>query len=216
MTQFWVHFWPKMSTSNRASFSVFMAKLASVDILVSEDRCSIGLTLLCDALETPRALGTLADLGAGALASREPKDVSVVGHLPAVKEWLVHGGLKMIDMQNPNWNHGRMNNVAPGELFCIDQVLDGKPLPKFTVERWMFWLRRLHQLSGEALAKGDTQLAAYIRGLIDLMFLAANDATRSELRRQLQGNPEFARYSSMEHATRMTQLGFFALMGGER
>ncbi|RYP13169.1 hypothetical protein DL767_010862 [Monosporascus sp. MG133] len=172
MMRFWVSGYPTMSASQRLNFAQFLAKLASAGL--ARDRlCDIGLYILRDTLETNRPLGSL---GAQAEENTERKadEMCIAALLPCANAWLLNASRKLIELSDGNWNNCDPPVSEPGELLRGD-LASHMPALGFNPQRWLYWLRRLQELTHEASAVGKDDLAAFAKRVADNMVLTLEE-----------------------------------------
>ncbi|KAJ2981819.1 hypothetical protein NQ176_g1779 [Zarea fungicola] len=192
MVQFWSQDWAGMSLSQRLGFTTFLAKLASVGIC-NNKLSNAGLTVLRDALETPRPLGKWGESNADHPVGVS-NDVTIAELLPCVNLWLYHAGHKLIQLAEDMWESDAGTSPA-GELFRENAsrgALSGGCSPG----RWMFWLERLQQIRREAYGAGDAQLAEYATKMVGNMLLMVEERD-SAVREKLQDSHEIVQEQLM-------------------
>ena len=122
----------EFSPSHRHNLAAFIARLAKLGIC--NNALSIcGLSLLREALETPRRL----------MASESGSEVPVAELLPAVNSWLEHAGHKLIALSSDSYNEFPHEAAGLGELARKAEVSPSG----FSPSRWRFWRQRLEEIS---------------------------------------------------------------------
>lgn len=162
MTAFWVTGFATMSTTQRLSFSSFLAKLASLGV-VDDRLCGIGLHVLREALETPRALGVLRLEGNDDEdPNRTTDQLSIGALLPVANLWLFHAGIKITQLSHQSWGELLEDLGSPGSLLVEDNLARKCEASRvFSPSRWVFWLKRLCEISQEAKEAGRDDLAEF-------------------------------------------------------
>lgn len=181
MMSFWTKDCAGMSAVQRINFCSFLARLASVG-LAKEKLCSIMLILFRDALETPRSLGDLNANG-NEDTTRSLIDLTIGDLLPAVGIWFSTAGTRIISLSNKSWHDCLDDSKAIGSLYR-DDVSTNLKSSGFSVERWIYWFRRLEEIAKEADKAGKTKLAELTNEIMDdiLFEVKLGDSTlKSEL-----------------------------------
>jgi hypothetical protein len=184
MTEFWINNCAFMSGVQRLNYATFLAKLASTR--VSKDRmCQIALILFRSMFEDRRELGTTEK-------PDEEDTHRTIGHLeiahllPAACAWLKEAGHNIIQLSDVCWNDCPSTIGGGGKRFVESDL--GKRSPTgFTPWRWMYWLRRLHQIRDEAKEGGETRLEEYATEAIDFMVSNAKERNSEILKAYQNG-----------------------------
>ncbi|KIL90097.1 hypothetical protein FAVG1_06835 [Fusarium avenaceum] len=187
MTKFWVDNCATLSGAHRLNFASFLAKLASTR--VSKDRmCQIALILFRSTLEEARDLGTIEDKD-DEDKKRVMRSLDIAHLLPAVSEWIREAGQNLIQLADVSWDDCPSSIGQSGPLFVQSEL--GKQCPTgFTTWRWMYWLKRLHEIRDEAKEANEDRLEEYATDAIDAM--VANVETRnSEILRAYQNGSTY-------------------------
>lgn len=149
LTGYWVDDHAKMSGIERQNYSAFLAKLCSVGVLA--DRLSgIALVVFRDALETSRPVSR-----SGKENKEEKADLSVSDLLRSLDMWLYLAGDKLISL-----SEREVNNFPP-EIGKLGELAEKAQVPRqggFSLQRWIFWVRRFDALRAEA-AETDAELS---------------------------------------------------------
>lgn len=166
MTGYWITNCASLSGIQRLNFASFLAKLASAR--VSKDRmCQIALVLFRTALEEGRELGTTEGPDEED-AQRNIKSLDIAQLLPSVCAWIKEAGHNIIQLSEVSWNDCPNTIGHGGEMFFQSEL--GKRSPAgFTPWRWMYWLKRLHEIHDQAKQTNEKRLEGYAVDAIDLM-----------------------------------------------
>ena len=186
MTNFWQKDCASMSAAQRLNHATFLAKLASIGI--SDKICGVALLLFRQTLETPRPLGKLDKL-IGEDSSRTLENLSIGDLLPLVNQWVFEAGNKIIQLSDLAWNDGPDEIVQPGVIYREDRFDAAITSSGFSVDRWIFWLRRLDIIQTEAWAAGKGELAEFTGGVMDNMIFSL-DGTDSAVGRAWRASPD--------------------------
>lgn len=183
MTDYWVNDCATMDATQRVNFASFLAKLASTR--VDGDRlCQIALVLFRDALETEREFGT-----AKALADADPRrtmlDLSIAALLPAVCTWLNEAGRNLLLLSDASWNSCPATIAQCGETF-IESELGRRAPAGFSPWRWMYWLKRLHEIGRLADEASESGLKECAQDAIETM-LGHVEERNSKILRVFEG-----------------------------
>lgn len=166
MTHFWIQNCATMSGAQRLNCATFLAKLASTR--VSKDRmCQIALVLFRSTFEEVRELRILE--GADEEDShRSIRDLDIAQLLPAACAWAKEAGHNLIQLSDVYWNDCPSTIGQGGQNF-VDSDLGKRSPTGFTPWRWMYWLKRLHEIRDEATEAKDQQLEEKATDAIDYM-----------------------------------------------
>ncbi|KAB8231849.1 DUF3632 domain-containing protein [Aspergillus alliaceus] len=164
MTEHWVNECASLDASQRLNFASFLAKLASTRI--DKDRlCQIALILFRETFETIRPLGSLNKPGGPYQTILE---VSIADLLPAACAWIREAGYNIILLSDVSW-HSCSNTIGRhGESF-IESKLAQRATVGFSPRRWMYWLKRLHEIRREAEELGEKQVVELASDAIEHM-----------------------------------------------
>ncbi|PKY02101.1 hypothetical protein P168DRAFT_292206 [Aspergillus campestris IBT 28561] len=152
---------------------------------VDGDRlCQIALVLFRDALETEREFGT-----AKALADADPRrtmlDLSIAALLPAVCTWLNEAGRNLLLLSDASWNSCPATIAQCGETF-IESELGRRAPAGFSPWRWMYWLKRLHEIGRLADEASESGLKECAQDAIETM-LGHVEERNSKILRVFEG-----------------------------
>lgn len=168
MTDFWINNCASMAGIQRINFASFLAKLASTRIC--KDRiCQIALVLFRTTFEDRRDLCTTEEEEPDNEDTRRSiKDLEIVHLLPAACTWIKEAGHNLILLSDVSWNDCPSTIGQGGRMFIQSEL--GKRSPTgFTPWRWMYWLKRLHEIQEEAKETNKTRLEEYATDAIDCM-----------------------------------------------
>ncbi|KAI9925350.1 hypothetical protein ASPWEDRAFT_176825 [Aspergillus wentii DTO 134E9] len=167
MTEFWVNDCATMEVAQRVNFASFLAKLASTSI--DKDRlCQIALLVFRETFENDRrSLGSTnepVDDNPG----RTMHDLSIAALLPAACAWFREAGYNILLLSDACWNDTSPSIGQGGKAF-IESELGQRAPAGFSPWRWMYWLKRLHEIVDEAGKEGDKDLAELGIDAIEIM-----------------------------------------------
>jgi hypothetical protein len=147
MTNFWIDHSASMSGKHRLNFATFLAKLASVRI--AKDRlCQIALLVFRALFESPQVLRS-GDESDEEDPNRGPKQLEVFHLLPAGVAWLKIASHNLLLLSEVYWNDCPSHISKSGEEFLKSELGQRTPAG-FSPWRYMFWLKRLHELQDQA------------------------------------------------------------------
>ncbi|POR39605.1 Uncharacterized protein TPAR_00209 [Tolypocladium paradoxum] len=198
MTDLWVDNCATMSAAQRLNFSYFLARLASTG-LDNDGLCRIALVLFRDTFEAVRPLGSL---GEPANTTDSPdKDLSIAALLPAACIWMRKACNKIFQLSDASWNNCSVTIGQGGATFTESALgQKSKSSAGFSPWRWLYWLKRLQEISDEATQAGETKLVHHASDAICLM-LSVVDTRESLVLRELKAIPDLVkhqdRYSDM-------------------
>lgn len=161
MINFWVNDCAKMGTFQCINFSAFLAKLASTGL--DNDRlCRIALLVFRDTFETVRPIGSLDDREG---ANSTMNGLSVAALLPAACAWLRIAGPRILHLLDIMWND------CPGTIGQCGATFTNSELGRsasagFSPRRWLYWLKRLGEIGGEADRIGEEYVPTYANDTI--------------------------------------------------
>jgi hypothetical protein len=190
MTEFWITNCALMSTVQRLNFASFLAKLASTR--VSKDRlCQIALVLLRSTLEERRELGT-TEKPEDEDVSRNMHSLSIAELLPAACTWIEEASYHLMQLSEVYWNDCPSTVGQGGQRFVESEL--GKRSPTgFTPWRWMYWLKRLHEIKEEAQEAKENRLQEYAADAIIRMVCVVQERNSGILRAYQNGGHELLR-----------------------
>ncbi|KAJ6177665.1 hypothetical protein N7519_008126 [Penicillium mononematosum] len=160
MTNFWINHGASMSGTQRLNFATFLAKLASTR--VAKDRlCQVVLLIFRTLFESPQALRTREETDGGVPdeedLNRGTEQLEVFHLLPAAVAWLkiaIHNPLLLSEVY---WNDCPSHISKGGEEFLESELGQRSPAG-FSPWRYMFWLKRLHEIQEEAKEANEKAL----------------------------------------------------------
>ncbi|KAF4995277.1 hypothetical protein FGRMN_5242 [Fusarium graminum] len=188
MTKLWVDNCATLSGTQRLNVSSFLAKLASTRI--SKDRlCQIALIVLRSALEDDRRdLGSVADAD-DEDKSRTMADLIIAQLLPSAAIWIEEANYTLIELSDKFWSDCPSSIGQGGPLFVQSEL--GKRCPNgFNPWRWMFWLKRLHEIRDQAKEADESRLEEYATEAIDQMVSRVEERNSEILRAFKDGDEE--------------------------
>ncbi|KAL4723035.1 hypothetical protein ACLX1H_010276 [Fusarium chlamydosporum] len=188
MTKFWVDNCATLPGSERLNFASFLAKLASTR--VSKDRmCQVGLILLRSVFEDARRdLGSVNDPDEED-QKREIRDLTIAQLLPSATVWIKEAGHTLIELSDKFWGDCS-SSVGKGGALLVQSEL-GKRCPNgFTPWRWMFWLKRLHEIRDQAKEASESCLEEYAIDAIEQMIKRVEERNSGILRAYKDGGKD--------------------------
>lgn len=188
MSDYWVKNCAPMSAAHRANFASFLAKLASTR--VSKDRmCQIALFTLRITFEEARELRTTdAEESEKEDPKRRINDLDLVHLLQTATIWIKEAGETLLQLSDVYWNDCPSDMSKGGQQFVESEF--GKRSPTgFTPWRYMFWLKRIHEIRDEAKAAKEKRLQEYATDAIDFMTTMLEERN-SEVLRVYQANAD--------------------------
>lgn len=183
MTDFWIDNCAVISGQHRLNLASFLAKLASTRI--SKDRmCRVALDIFRLTFEVEhRDLGDAEDPDQED-PRRRTSHLTIAQLLPAAVIWFREAGQNLIQLSDVSWNDCPSTISQGGPLFTESEL--GKRSPSgFTPWRWIFWLKRLHEIRQEAQEANQKRLEEYATDGIDYM-IAQVEKRKSEILRAYQ------------------------------
>ncbi|KUM57611.1 hypothetical protein ACN42_g9562 [Penicillium freii] len=155
MTNFWINHGASMSGTHRLNFATFLAKLASTR--VSKDRlCQVALLIFRTLFESPQALRS-GEESDEEDANRSTKQLEVFHLLPAAVAWLEIASHNLLLLSEVCWNDCSSQISKGGEDF-LESGLGQRTPAGFSPWRYMFWLKRLHEIQEEAKEANEKAL----------------------------------------------------------
>ncbi|KAK8122834.1 hypothetical protein PG984_011504 [Apiospora sp. TS-2023a] len=186
MTAFWIESSATMSSAQRLNLASFLAKLASTR--VAKDRiCQVALVLFRPLFEDypidlriPDQAYDVEDTHRGI------RDLDVEQLLPSVCVWLKEAGHNLVLLSDVHWNDCPSEIGQGGPVFTESEF--GKRSPTgFTPWRWMYWLKRLHEIKEEAKQANETSLEEQAADAIGFMTRDAKERNSGILRAYQNG-----------------------------
>ncbi|RMZ74575.1 cytochrome P450 [Pyrenophora seminiperda CCB06] len=178
MTEFWIDNCATLKNAQRLNLASFLAKLASTR--VCKDRISqIGLVLLSSTFEERRGIegGDPDELASHQFIST----LDYTQLMPAVLAWVKEAGHVLVQLSDVSWNDCPSKIGQGGHNFLASEF--GKRAPTgFTPWRWMYWLKRLHEIRQEAKEANEKTLEEQTAEAIDRMVAQVHDRNSGILR----------------------------------
>lgn len=165
MTDFWVNDCVTMRANERLNFASFLAKLASTR-LNKDGLCQIALLVFRETFETERPLRVPETTDEN--SSRIMHDLDIAALLPAACAWIREDAYNVILLSDMSWNDCSSNFAQGGDTFNKSEL--GQRAPGgFSPWRWLYWLKRLHEIVDEAKQAEEKHLAEQATEAIDIM-----------------------------------------------
>jgi hypothetical protein len=167
MTGFWINDCAAMGSKQRLNAASFLAKLASTR--VANDRlCQIALILFRDTFEAVRPLGSSNEL-----EDEDPRRpihiLTIASLLPSTCAWIREAGHNIILLSDVLWNDCSNSTIGKGGFTFVQSELGQRAPDGFSPWRWLYWLKRLHQIADEASKADEKILAEQAAKAIDIM-----------------------------------------------
>lgn len=186
MSKFWTANYASMPCKQRVNFASFLAQTAAIRI-AKDKLCQLALVLFRDTLEGGREIGTKDDPDQNG-PERENVPLTVTQLLPAVGEWIDHAGHVLLELADKEWNECAGEFSAGGRAFK-DSAYYQKAVPGFSAMRWMYWLKRLHEIRDEAKQAEHTRLEEMATEIIDEVVLQV-EMWNAGVIREFKAHPE--------------------------
>lgn len=180
MTEYWINGCAAMDSKQRLNAASFLAKLASTRI--ANDRiCQIALLLFRDIFEDVRPLGS----------SNEPDDedhhrsmpsLTIASLLPSACAWFREAGHNLILLSDVSWNDCSSSTIGRGGFTFVQSELGQRAPGGFSPWRWLYWLKRLHQIADEASKSDEKLLAVQAATAIEIMLSHVKERNSQILR----------------------------------
>ncbi|RDL35220.1 uncharacterized protein BP5553_07151 [Venustampulla echinocandica] len=173
-----------MSGVQRLNFASFLAKLASVRIS-KDGLCQIALVLFRSTFEDGRDLRT-TEKPDDEDTHRSISSLDIAQLLPAACSWIKEASHNLIQLSDVSWNDCPSTIGQGGRMFIESEL--GKRSPTgFTPWRWIYWLKRLHEIQEEAKEANEKRLEEYATDAIDLMVSNVKERNSEILRAYQNG-----------------------------
>ncbi|KAJ5371914.1 hypothetical protein N7517_003920 [Penicillium concentricum] len=147
MTDLFINSWAPMSGPQRLNVVSFLAKLASTRIC-KDKMCQIALVLFRLTFESRQELRATGDLD-----NEDPRrslcDLESMHLLPAANAWIQEAGYNLMLLSELSWNDCP-SEIGRGGATFIDSDFGKRTPSGFTPWRWMYWLKRLHEIQEAA------------------------------------------------------------------
>ncbi|KAK1912109.1 hypothetical protein P3342_009708 [Pyrenophora teres f. teres] len=189
MTGFWTNDCAILSAAQRLNLSSFVAKLASSR--VAKDRfCQIALLLFRSTFEETRCLcspETSDEVASNEENTRRTmRDLSLAELLPAACVWIKEAKYNIMQLSDVFWNDCP-STVGQGGPNFIESDLGKRSPTGFTPWRWMYWLKRLHEIRDEAKEANEARLVEYAEDAIERMVSGVKERSSDILRAYKDG-----------------------------
>ncbi|RMZ67215.1 cytochrome P450 [Pyrenophora seminiperda CCB06] len=179
MTEFWTNECATMSTAHRLNFSSFLAKLASTR--VGKDKvCQIALLLFHATFEETRELCS-SEKSEDEDRRRTMRDLSIADLLPSACAWIKEAEHNLMQLSDVYWNDCP-STIGQGGPNFVESELGKRSPTGFTPWRWMYWLKRLHEIKSEAQESHEERLVEYATDAIGWMINGVNERNSGILR----------------------------------
>ncbi|GKU16134.1 unnamed protein product, partial [Fusarium langsethiae] len=175
-----------LSGAHRLNFASFLAKLASTRVS-NEKMCQIALIIFRSTFEDARDLGTSGESD-DEDKKRVIKDLTIAHLLPSASVWIKEAGYNIIQLSDVSWNDCQ-SLVGHGGPMFVQSDLGKRSSNGFTPWRWMYWLKRLHEIRDQAKDANDNRLEEYATDAIDAM-VSNVEERNSEILRAFQNSGE--------------------------
>ncbi|GLB09502.1 hypothetical protein AtubIFM57258_005424 [Aspergillus tubingensis] len=184
MTDFWINHSASMSGAQRLDFATFLAKLASTR--VAKDRmCQVALLIFRSLFESPLQLCSGKESDEEDV-NRGTKQLEVFHLLPSAVTWFKIAGHNLLLLSEVYWNDCPSHISKGGEIF-VESELGQRSPTGFSPWRYMFWLRRLHEIQDEAKEVGDKHLEELAADTIQYMVNTIKERNSEVLRAYKNG-----------------------------
>ncbi|CAG8068347.1 hypothetical protein DTO013E5_9886 [Penicillium roqueforti] len=180
MTDLWINNCGPMSGTQRLNFASFLAKLASTR--VCKDRmCQVALVLFRCAFEERQELRTSEDQD-NEDPGRSMGSLELMHLLPSVQAWFVEARYNFLQLSEVSWNDCP-STIGQGGPCFIESDFGKRCSPTgFTPWRWMYWLKRLHEIQDAAKDAGEKRLKQCAVEAISRMLMDVKERNSDILR----------------------------------
>ncbi|BCR94962.1 DUF3632 domain-containing protein [Aspergillus luchuensis] len=187
MTDFWINHSASMSGTHRLNFATFLAKLASTR--VAKDRLGqVALLIFHSLFESPLQLRSGKESDEEDV-NRGTKQLEVFHLLPSAVAWLKIASHNLLLLSEVYWNDCP-SHISKGGATFVGSDLGQRSPTGFSSWRYMFWLRRLHELQDEAKQAGEKALEELAADGIQYMVNTIKDRNSEVLRAYKNGGDE--------------------------
>ncbi|PWY62332.1 hypothetical protein BO83DRAFT_191948 [Aspergillus eucalypticola CBS 122712] len=184
MTDFWINHSASMSGTHRLNFATFLAKLASTR--VAKDRLGqVALLIFRTLFESPLQLRSGKESDEEDV-NRGTKQLEVFHLLPSAVAWLKIASHNLLLLSEVYWN-GCPSHISKGGETFVESDLGQRSPTGFSPWRYMFWLRRLHEIHDEAKQAGEKALEELAADGIQYMVNTIKDRNSEVLRAYKNG-----------------------------
>ncbi|KAJ5787102.1 hypothetical protein N7457_002092 [Penicillium paradoxum] len=184
MTDFWINNGPSMSGTHRLNFATFLAKLASTRV-VKDRLCQVALLIFRNLFESPQELRTGEESDEEDL-DRGTAQLEVFHLLPAAVAWLKIASHNLLLLSEVYWNDCPSDIGKGGEKFLESELGQRSPAG-LSPWRYMFWLKRLHEIQEEAKDANENALEELATDGIDYMVNTIKERNAQVLRAYKNG-----------------------------
>ncbi|KAJ5171327.1 uncharacterized protein N7500_004110 [Penicillium coprophilum] len=165
MTECWINSYVAMDSKQRLNAAFFLAKLASTRI--ANDRlCQIALIIFRDTFESERPLGSSNDPDE---ENNHRTFLRIASLLPSACAWIREAGHNIILLSDVSWNDCSDSTIGRGGFSFVQSELGQRAPGGFSPWRWLYWLKRLHEIADEASKADETLLAEEAAKAIEIM-----------------------------------------------
>ncbi|KGO45079.1 Protein of unknown function DUF3632 [Penicillium expansum] len=169
MTEFWINNCAEMDSKQRLNAATFLAKLASTRV-ANDQLCQIALLLFRETFEAERPLGSSNESDAEKEDSQRSIDfLRIASLLPSACAWIREAGQNLILLSDFSWNDCSHSTIATCGFIFTQSELGQRAPSGFSPWRWLYWLKRLHQIADEASKADEMILAEQAAQAIDIM-----------------------------------------------
>lgn len=179
MTKFWMDNCAPLSSAHRLNFTSFLAKLASTRVC-NDKICQIALVLFRQTLEVGRDLDTGEESDEEA-KKRTMRSLDMVHLLPSVATWIKEARFNLLQLSDVSWNDCP-SLVGQGGTLFVESEFGRRCSGGFSPWRWMFWLKRLHEIRDEAREANENGLVEHATDCIEWMCNSAEERNSEILR----------------------------------
>lgn len=184
MTDSWINHSASMSGTHRLNFATFLAKLASTR--VAKDRLGqVALLIFRTLFESTLQLRSGKESDEEDV-NRGTKQLEVFHLLPSAVAWLKIASHNLLLLSEVYWNDCPSHISKGGEIF-VESELGQRSPTGFSPWRYMFWLRRLHEIQDEAKQAGDKYLEKLAADGIQYMVSTIKERNSEILRAYKKG-----------------------------
>lgn len=166
MTDFWINNCRPLSGTQRLNFASYLAKLASTR--VCKDRmCQVALIIFRCTFEERKELRTNEDKD-----EKNPRrsmwSLNIMHLLPAAHAWLKEASHNLMQLSEVSWNDCP-STIGQGGPCFLDSELGKRSPTGFRPWRWIYWLKRLHEIREAAKDASQKHLEGLATEAIELM-----------------------------------------------
>lgn len=167
MTTLWIKHSASMSAAHRLNFATFLAEVAS-NRIARDKLCQVALLIFRALFESPQELRTGGESDEEGL-NRGTEQLEIFLLLPVAVAWLKIANHNLLFLSEVYWNDCPGHISKGGEEFLESEF--GRRSPSgFSPWRYMFWLKRLHEIQEEAKVANEKALQVLSADGIEYMF----------------------------------------------